>query len=67
MSVHRMDSQRSLYHTSFVCGELFGSSNRYGLFREKILAQLFMQRERLETLYCENNGRPGIDPVLLCG
>jgi transposase len=62
-----MDSQQSFYHTSFVCGELFGSANRYRLFREKILPQLFTLREQLATLYCENNGRPGIDPVLLCG
>jgi transposase len=62
-----MDSQQSFYHTSFVCGELFGSADRYRLFREKILPQLFTLREQLATLYCENNGRPGIDPVLLCG
>lgn len=62
-----MDSQRSFYHTSFVCGELFGGADRYRLFREKILPQLLPLRAQLEALYCENNGRPGIDPVLLCG
>lgn len=62
-----MDSQRSFYHTSFVCGELFGAADRYRLFREKILSQLLTLRAQLETLYCENNGRPAIDPVLLCG
>lgn len=62
-----MESQRSFYHTSFVCGELFGASDRYRLFREKIVPQLLTLRPRLEALYCENNGRPGIDPVLLCG
>ena len=62
-----MDSQRSFYHTSFVCGELFGAADRYRLFREKILPQLLALRPRLETLYCESNGRPAIDPVLLCG
>src|SRR5580765_5679964 len=67
MSVQRMDSQRSFYHTSFVCSELFGASDRYRLFREKIFPQLLTLRSQLETLYCENNGRPAIDPVLLCG
>ena len=62
-----MDSQQSFYHTSFVCGELFGRADRYRLFRERILPQLFTLRERLEALYCEQNGRPAIDPVLLCG
>ncbi len=62
-----MDSQRSFYHTSFVCGELFGATDRYRLFREKILPRLLTLREQLEKLYCEQNGRPAIDPVLLCG
>jgi transposase len=62
-----MDSQQSFYHTSFVCGDLFGAADRYRLFRDKILPALFKLRAQLEALYCENNGRPGIDPVLLCG
>src|ERR1700752_5235680 len=67
MSIQRLDSQRSFYHASFVCGELFGAADRYRLFREKILPQLLTLRGQLETLYCESNGRPPIDPVLLCG
>ena len=62
-----MDSQQSFYHTSFVCNDLFGATDRYRLFREKILPQLMKLRPQLEKLYCENNGRPAIDPVLLCG
>jgi len=62
-----MDSQRSFYHTSFICGELFGATDRYRLFREKVVPQLLTLRGQLETLYCEGNGRPAIDPVLLCG
>jgi len=62
-----MDSQQSFYHTSFVCNDLFSGTDRYRLFREKILPQLMKLRPQLETLYCESNGRPAIDPVLLCG
>ena len=62
-----MDCQQSFYHTGFVCSELFGTADRYRLFREKILPKLLEIRPKLEALYCENNGRPGIDPVLLCG
>ena len=62
-----MGSQRSFYHTSFVCGELFGVADRYRLFREKIFPQLLALRGQLEALYCENNGRPAIDLVLLWG
>ena len=67
MSVGRLDSQRSFYHTSYVCGDLFGRADRYRLFREKILPQLLSLRGKLESLYCGNNGRPAIDPVILCG
>lgn len=62
-----MSSQQSFYHTSFVCGDLFGSTDRYRLFQENILPQLLKLRPQLEALYCEDNGRPGIDPVLLSG
>jgi transposase len=67
MSVRRIDGQRSFYHASYLCGELFGAANRYRLFREKILPKLTTLRSQLESLYCESNGRPAIDPVLLCG
>jgi len=61
-----MDSQQSFYHASFVCNDLFGATDRYRLFREKILPELMKLRPPLETLYCASNGRPAIDPVLLC-
>ena len=67
MSVRRFDSQRSFYHTSYLCGELFGGADRYRLFREKILPKLLRLRVKLEALYCESNGRRAIDPVLLSG
>jgi len=67
MSVRRFDSQRSFYHTSYVCGDLFGKADRYRLFREKILPKLLSLRSKLESLYCGNNGRPAIDPAILCG
>jgi transposase len=46
---------------------MFAANDRYRLFREKILPKLFVLRGRLESLYCENNGRPAVDPVLLAG
>jgi transposase len=67
MSVKPSDPQRSFYHTSYLCGELFGATNRYHLFRERILPKLFSLRCQLASLYCENNGRPAVDPVLLAG
>jgi len=67
MSLKPVDPQRSFYHTSYLCGELFGSTDRYRLFRERILPKLLALRAKLEPLYCEGNGRPATDPVMLAG
>lgn len=67
MSVKSIDGQRSFYHSSYLCGELFGAANRYRLFREKIWPKLMELQPKLHSLYCEDNGRPAVDPVMLCG
>jgi len=56
------DSQRSFYHTDYLCGDLFGPANRYRLFREKIWPKLLEFSPKLHSLYCEDNGRPAVDP-----
>ena len=67
MSVKPVASQRSFYHTDYLCGDLFGPADRYRLFREKIWPKLLELAPKLHALYCEDNGRPAVDPVLLCG
>ena len=67
MSLKPIDSQRSFYHTDYLCGDLFDPASRYRLFREKIWPQLLALSPKLHSLYCEDNGRPPVDPVLLCG
>jgi transposase len=67
MSVRPVAAQRSFYHTDYLAGNLFGPANRYRLFREKIWPKLLELGPKLEALYCAENGRPPIDPVLLCG
>ena len=67
MSLKPVDSQSSFYHTSYLCGELLGAANRYRLLREWILPKLSALRARLESLYCEGNGRPAVGPVMLAG
>jgi hypothetical protein len=67
MSVRPIDGQRSFYHTDYLAGNLFGPGNRYRLFREKIWPKLLELGPKLDALYCAENGRPPIDPVLLCG
>ena len=67
MSVRLIDGQRSFYHTDYLAGNLFGPANRYRLFREKIWPRLLELGPKLDALYCAENGRPPIDPVLLFG
>jgi transposase len=67
MSLKPLASQRSFYHTDYLCGDLFGPASRYRLFREKIWPKLLELAPKLHALYCEDNGRPAVDPVLLCG
>jgi len=67
MSVKPVDSQRSFYHTDYLCADLFGPASRYRLFREKIWPKLLELSPKLHSLYCEDNGRPAVDPVMLCG
>jgi len=67
MSLRAVDGQRSFYHTDYLVGNLFGVTNRHRLFREKIWPKLLELAPKLHALYCEDNGRPAVDPVLLCG
>jgi len=67
MSVKLHDPQQSFYHTRYLCADLFGPANRYRLFREKIWPKLLELSPKLHAFYCDDNGRPAVDPVLLCG
>ena len=67
MSVKEPSPQRTFYHSGYLCEGLLGPSDRYRLFRERILPKLESLRPRLESLYCEQNGRPAVDPVVLAG
>src|SRR5260370_36168113 len=67
MSVRPIDGQRSFYHTDYLAGNLFGPANRYRLFREKIWPKLLELGPKLDALYCADNGRTPIEPVVLCG
>ena len=67
MSLPRAKTQGSLFDVSFLMTGLFDPKNRYRLFREKILPALWEAREQLCALYCEDNGRPAIEPVVAAG
>jgi transposase len=63
-----MDCQSTLFGSlPAIAGELFAENDRYRLFAQKVWPVLAGTRAALEKCYCSDNGRPGIEPVLLMG
>lgn len=67
MTLSHRDPQRSFFDVSFLAENLFDAADPYSLFRREILPALEAQRETLCAMYCANNGRPAIEPVLVAG
>jgi len=68
MSLPAEDKQRGLFDVPVLAAELFEkATDRYRIFRETVLPALWARRSQLAELYCENNGRPAIEPVLALG
>lgn len=70
MSLPAHDPQRSLFEVDIQFRELFDSNpaaDRFTFFAKNILPQLHALRPQLERMYCSDNGRAGVEPVLLLG
>ena len=68
MSLPAEKKQRSLFDVPVLAGGLLdGESSRYRVFREKIMPALWDKRDGLAELYCQDNGRPAIEPVVAMG
>jgi transposase len=67
MTLSARDPQCSFFDVSFLAENLFDDRSPYALFRRKILPALESQRAALGVMYCADNGRPPIDPVLVLG
>jgi transposase len=68
MSLPAVDSQPTLFgNIAAVAGDLFAEDDRYRLFARKVWPVLAGTRAELEKCYCSDNGRPGIEPVVLLG
>lgn len=67
MSLPQAKVQRTLFDVAMLVKDLFPEGDRYRLFREKILPVLYAKRTELCALYCEDNGRPAVEPVLAMG
>jgi transposase len=67
MSLPSFSTQQSLFGVGSLAAKLFGSSQRYRLFADKIWPRLVAARAVLETMYCAHNGRPAAEPVVMMG
>jgi transposase len=68
MSLPQFDVQGSLFESlGSIAPQLFGDQDRYQLFAKKIWPVLAHCRKQLAECYTGDNGRPGIEPVVLLG
>ena len=67
MSVPKLDNQLTFFNVGFLSQTLFKETDSYQIFKQKILPAIQAHRQALCDLYCEDNGRPGIEPVILAG
>lgn len=67
MSLPEFSRQGSLFSVDHLLGDQFPAADRFRLFAECIHPLLVNARPQMEAAYCLDNGRPGIEPVLLLG
>lgn len=65
MSLPNLATQAPLFAT--LTPEFFAPEDRYRLFARHIFPLLLQARPALEKAYCGDNGRPGLEPVVLAG
>ena len=67
MSVPKPESQMSFTSVPFLADPLIESGSPYRLLHGKILPMLQKMRPELARLHCADNGRPGIEPIVMAG
>src|SRR5690348_6716030 len=67
MSLPEFSLQGSLYGIDNLLGDQFPRDDRFRLFAARVRPLLVKARPALEAAYCRDNGRPGVEPVLLLG
>lgn len=68
MSLPKFDLQGSLFESlGSIAADLFSDQDKYKLFATKIWPLLAKSREELAACYVLDNGRPGVEPVVLLG
>ncbi len=67
MSLANFSTQAELFSTAGLSTSLFAETDRYRLFAKLVYPPLARARAELEKLYCAENGRTAIEPVLMLG
>jgi hypothetical protein len=67
MSLPDFSTQGELFSTAGLSARLFGETDRYRLFTQKVYPHLVQARATLERCYCAENGRTALEPVLMLG
>lgn len=67
MSLPDFSTQGSLYSIEVLLGDQFAPDDPFRLFASRIQPLLVKARPTLASAYCADNGRAGIEPVLLLG
>jgi hypothetical protein len=68
MSLPKFELQGSLFESlGSIAADLFSDQDKYKLFATKIWPLLAQNREELTECYALDNGRPGVEPVVLLG
>jgi transposase len=67
MSLPRQNHQRSFFDVPFLLDGFFDPDDIYTLFRQHILPALDKIRPELASMYCADNGRTAVEPVILAG
>jgi Transposase DDE domain/Transposase domain (DUF772) len=68
MSLPKFEVQGSLFESlGSIAADLFDETDKYRLFARKVWPLLAARREELAQCYQPDNGRPGLEPVVLLG
>ena len=68
MSLPQFDVQGSLFESlGAIAPDLFNDNDKYKIFAQKVWPVLAQSREQLLECYQADNGRPGVEPVMLLG
>ena len=67
MSLPSFSTQAELFSTAGLSTSLFAETDRYRLFAKLVYPPLARARAELEKLYCVENGRTAIEPVVMLG